>query len=104
MQITDGRIRVRTLGKSENKILTYKKPLPPQNGAKREIEYEISFQDPDNQIEKILEAMEFKPTTSYERYQTSWEISGVHVTLDEYPYADIIEIEGKEASIKKLAK
>lgn len=104
MQVTDGRIRVRTLGKSGNKVLTYKKPLPPKNGAKREIEYEISFQDPNGQIEKILEAMEFTPTTSYERYQTSWEINGVHVTLDEYPYADIIEIEGEKERIERLAK
>jgi len=104
MQVTDGRIRVRTLGKSGSKVLTYKKPLPPKNGAKREIEYEISFQDPNGQIEKILEAMDFKPTTSYERYQTSWEIDGIHITLDEYPWADIIEIEGKKDNIEQLAR
>lgn len=104
MQITDGRIRVRTLGNSGNKTLTYKKPLPPKNGAKREIEYEVVFKDTKSQIEKILEAMKFEPTTSYERYQTSWEINGVNVTLDEYPYADIIEIEGKKQAIEKIAE
>lgn len=104
MQKTNGRIRVRTMGNTGNKTLTYKKPLSPQNGAKREIEYEISFQDPEGQIEKILEMMEFKPTTSYERYQTRWEINGAHVTLDEYPYADIIEIEGKKDIIESLAQ
>ena len=104
MQATDGRIRVRTLGDSGDKTLTYKKPLPPQNGAKREIEYEIKFHDPDRQIEKILEAMEFRPTTSYERFQTRWEVNGVHVTLDEYPFADIIEIEGEKKAIEQLAQ
>ena len=104
MQKTDGRIRVRTFGDSGEKTLTYKKPLPPQNGAKREIEYEIRFHDPNGQIEKILEAMEFLPTTSYERFQTTWEIDGVHVTLDEYPFADIIEIEGEKKDIERVAQ
>ncbi|MDD3531944.1 MAG: class IV adenylate cyclase [Candidatus Shapirobacteria bacterium] len=104
MQTTNGRIRVRILGDTGDKTLTYKKPLSPINGAKREIEYEISFRDPKGEIEKILGAMEFTPTTSYERYQTGWEIDGAHVTLDEYPYADIIEIEGKKEIIEKLAK
>jgi len=104
MQTTDGRIRVRTLGDSGDKTLTYKKPLPPQNGAKREIEYEIKFHDTDRQIEKIFEAMEFRPTTSYERFQTRWEVDGVHVTLDEYPFADIIEIEGGKKAIERLAQ
>lgn len=104
MQTTNGRIRVRTLGDTGNKTFTYKKPLPPENGAKREIEYEVTFQDPKGQIEKILQAMEFTPSTSYERYQTKWEIDRVHVTLDEYPYADIIEIEGEKEDIEKVAK
>ncbi|MFZ5932521.1 MAG: class IV adenylate cyclase [Patescibacteria group bacterium] len=104
MQATDGRVRVRTLGNKGNKTLTYKKPIPPKNRAKREIEYEISFRDPEGQIEKILEVMEFKPTTSYERYQTTWEINEVHVTLDEYPYADIVEIEGEKDAIEHLAQ
>jgi len=104
MQTTDGRIRVRTLGGSGYKTLTYKKPLSPQNGAKREIEYEVSFQDRNGQVEKILAAMEFHPKTSYERYQTKWEVDGVKVTLDEYPFADVIEIEGKKESIERLAQ
>jgi len=104
MQKTNGRIRVRTFGNSGEKALTYKKPISSKNGAKREIEYEIFFKNPNNQIEKILEAMEFRATTSYERYQTKWEIDGVEITLDEYPFADIIEIEGKIQKIKKLAK
>ncbi len=103
MQLTDGRVRVRTIGDTGEKVLTYKKPLSPQNGAKREIEYEISFADSEGRIEKILEAMEFFPTTSYERYQTKWEMNGVYITLDEYPYADILEIEGEADEIESVA-
>ena len=104
MQVTDGRVRVRTHGQSGNKTLTYKKPLSPENGAKREIEYEIVFTDTNSQIEKILRAMEFTPSTSYERYRTEWQIGNIHVTLDEYPYSDFIEIEGVKSEIEALAK
>jgi len=104
MQKTDGRIRVRTKGQSGLKTLTYKKPLAPINGAKREIEHEIDFVDTTNQIEKILAAMDFVPTTSYERYQSEWQSEGVHLTIDEYPYANFLEIEGEEKKIGKIAK
>ena len=104
MQKTDGRVRVRILGESGNKALTYKKPLPSENGAKREIEYEVEFTDTTGQIEKLLEAMDFTPSTSYERYRTEWKTGNVHVTLDEYPYSDFIEIEGPKDEIETIAK
>ena len=104
MQKTNGRVRVRTLGDKGQKVLTYKKPLPSKNGAKQEIEYEISFVDANLQIEKILQAMEFLPTTSYERYQTKWQIGKTAVTLDEYPFAIFLEIEGDLKSIQRLAQ
>ncbi len=104
MQKTDGRIRLRVLGESGKKVLTYKKPLLSKNGAKREIEHEIEFIDSNNRIEKILKAMEFMPTTSYERYRTEWRIKDIHITLDEYPYSNFIEIEGAKKEIEQIAK
>lgn len=103
MKVTDGRIRVRTLGEDGKKTLTYKRPLPPKDEAKREIEYEIKFYDKSGNIEKILEAMEFTPSSSYERYQTSWEAGEAHITLDEYPYGVFIEIEGPKDKIERVA-
>lgn len=104
MHTTDGRVRVRILGKSGNKTLTYKKPIPSEDGAKREIEYEIEFTDTTEQIEKLLEKIEFTPSTSYERYRTEWKIGDVDITLDEYPYSDFIEIEGPKDKIESIAK
>ena len=104
MQTTNGRVRVRKLGSDGKKILTYKKHLPPENGAKREIEYEVNLDDPKDQIEKILGAIEFTPSTSYERYQTKWILGTVHVTLDEYPFGDFVEIEGKKMDIEKVSQ
>jgi adenylate cyclase class 2 len=103
MQRTDGRIRLRQLGDSGQKVLTYKKPLQPIDGAKREIEHEILFEDKTNQIEKILEFMDFHPTTSYERYRSEWKIGRISIALDEYPFANFVEIEGDSEDIKELA-
>lgn len=104
MQKTNGRIRLRLLGDTGNKVLTYKKPLESINGAKREIEYEINFTDKDGQIEKILNSIEFHITTSYERYRTEWKKDKVHITLDEYPFANFIEIEGEQKDIEEIVK
>lgn len=103
MKVTDGRVRVRMLGDTGDKVLTYKKPLPPENGAKREVEYEIKFSDAKSQIENILNAMDFTPTTSYERFQTKWQIGDAQVTVDEYPYANFVEIEGERVEIEEIA-
>lgn len=100
----DARLRVRTKGEDGAKVFTYKKPLPPENGAKREIEYEIKFDDSSEQIEKILEAVYFEPKSSYERYRTEWVIGNVHVTLDEYPFGDFVEIEGEQSLIEAIAE
>jgi adenylate cyclase class 2 len=99
MQITDGRIRLRASGKKYK--LSYKKPIT-RKGIKKEIEYEVVVSD-FTTAEKILEMMEFKPMTSYERYRTTLERNHIEVTIDEYPFASFIEIEGEEKEIMELA-
>lgn len=103
MQNTNGRIRIQTTGK-HNKVLTYKKPIKTKSSVNKEIEYEIEFVDKNKQIEKILRSVDFAPTTSYERYRTQWSIGKVAVTLDEYPFTDLIEIEGSQKEIKRLSE
>ncbi len=78
MQKTDGRIRVRQSG--EVVEFCYKKPLI-REGVKHEIEHQVEVDQLDPLL-KILEAMEFSPTTSYERHRTEYELLGVKVTLD----------------------
>lgn len=98
MQTTNGRIRLRASGKKYE--LCYKKPIP-REGIKTEIEYEIEVSDFET-TEKILEMMEFTPTTSYERHRTVL-VGAVKITIDEYPFSSFIEIEGEEEDIKKVA-
>lgn len=102
MQVTDGRIRLRQSG--DKYSLSYKKPLPAEPGKpKREIEYETSVGNFET-IAKILETMEFSPSSSYEKYRTKAEKDGVQVTIDEYSYQTFIEIEGSEEKIARVAE
>lgn len=100
MQFTDGRIRLRI--SNTRCELSYKKPIT-REGIKKEEEYEVIVSD-FAVTEKILAMMEFRPTTSYERYRTTLEKDYLKVTIDEYPFASFIEIEGLEKEILDLAK
>ena len=101
MQRDDGRIRLRQAG--DRYSLSYKKPLPNTLGQpKKEIEYETevgSFE----LIDKILHTMEFKSTSSYEKYRTTILEKSVQITIDEYPYQAFVEIEGNENNILEIA-
>jgi len=104
MAKTNGRIRVRTIGESGQKVLTYKKPIENLDGAKREIEHEIEFSDKNGDIEMILDRMGYSPTTSYERHRSEWLNNDVSIAVDEYPFANFLEIEGGIDKIKTVVK
>ncbi len=106
MQVSNGRIRVRTIKNNNfsNCEFSYKLPLPVgKSGIKKEIEYEVRVSD-GAELERILKAMQYLPTTSYERYRTVLKKDKIKVTIDEYPYANFLEIEGKQREISLLAK
>lgn len=100
MEKTDGRIRLRQSG--EQVEFCYKKPLT-REGIKKEIEYEVSVSS-FSEMEKILQEMGFVPVSSYERYRTEYALEKVKITLDEYPFATFVELEGEEKKIKELAE
>jgi len=102
MQKKDCRLRVRTAG--ENNIeLSYKKPIT-REGIKKEIEYELIIDDDDGEeFKKILKEMGFEPVSSYEKYRTTLTRNETKADIDEYPFANYLEIEGSEEEIKKVA-
>ncbi len=100
MQTTDGRVRVRQSG--DRVEFSYKIPIT-RDEIKQELEYEVMVSD-FSELEKILAKMEFTPTTSYERYRTELEKNGVKATIDEYPFAKFLELEGPEDKIKVAAE
>lgn len=95
MQQTNGRIRLRQSG--ELVELAYKRPIP-SKGIKQEIEHEVIISKLDT-MQDILNAMGFNETTSYERYRTTYTKDNLKLTIDEYPFANFLEIEGNRNSI-----
>jgi adenylate cyclase class IV len=46
--------------------------------------------------------MGYEITTSYERYRETYKTKDIKITLDEFPFGYILEIEGEEDSINKI--
>ena len=105
MQRTNGRIRIRNVGEVQVEF-SYKKPLPSDGGPKKEIEYEVSLEQGSEALKHIVEHMGFHETTSYERYRTTFTNATrtIKVTLDEFPFANFIEVEGDEKDVTKTAE
>ncbi len=100
MQVTNGRIRLR---QTDGRVtLSYKRPIPNGN-IKKEIEWEVDVGDW-RSMENILTALGFKETTSYEKYRSTYQYNNVKIEMDEYPFANFVEIEGKEDKIKETAQ
>ena len=75
--------------------LTYKGPGETIDGvhARREIEFTVS----DYQSARaLLEALGYQVSLMYEKFRTTYNLSGLQVTLDEMPYGNFTEIEGPD--------
>lgn len=102
----DGRLRLRKNWNPQRRflecILSYKKPLKSKD-IKREEELEANISDYRN-FERILQLMNFSPVSSYEKYRTTFKNTFVKATIDEYPFATFLELEGDEIKIKEFAR
>lgn len=105
MQKTNGRIRLRLVG-DEKAEFSYKKPLPTKpDEPKKEIEYQVEFSKRHVvDLINIIKCMGYSETTSYERYRTEYSKESTKVTIDIFPFAIILEIEGDEVMIKRLRR
>jgi len=85
------------LRKDSGNHLTFKGPSKTLGGvlARKEIEFEVSDFD---LAKKFIEALGFTSKFIYEKFRTTYDISGHKVTIDELPYGNFLEIEGPEAS------
>lgn len=107
MDSENARLRVRELNNFEknNKVcieFSYKRRIQAIGGIKKEEEIELSFKENPNTLYDILKKMRFNPTTSYERYRETYKINkdNTKITIDEFPFGYILEIEGSEKNIK----
>jgi len=86
--------------------LTFKGPAQARTdlSVRQEIEFAISNFDA---AQHFLEALGYSVFVRYEKYRTTYEMDDLHITLDQMPYGDFVEIEGNEpdgiqASAEKL--
>lgn len=94
--------RVLRLRQDEAARLTYKGPSVYQEGVRARQEIEFTVGDFDA-AQRFLEALGYRVALMYEKYRTTYELEGVHVTLDKMPYGNFIEIEGPDpTSIRRV--
>jgi adenylate cyclase class 2 len=83
--------------------LTYKGKGEASSGVyvRREIEFTVGdFQA----ARAFLDVLGYTVSLMYEKYRTTYDLDGVHVTLDEMPFGDFSELEGPDAgSIRQVA-
>jgi adenylate cyclase class 2 len=87
--------KVLRLRQDERIRMTYKGPADPTAAVARrtEIEFEVSsFAS----ARRLLEALGYRVVTSYEKYRTTYLLAGAEVVLDELPYGNFCEIEGRD--------
>jgi adenylate cyclase class 2 len=88
--------RLLRLRKDQSARLTYKGPSTNQSGVNVREEIEVTVGDFDTTTQ-LLHALGYVVTAVYEKYRTSYELGGLHVTIDEMPFGVFLEIEGEDA-------
>lgn len=82
-------------------VLTYKERGASASDIKARREEETEVTDADATHE-ILVALGYRPSLVYEKRRATWHAGDVEIVLDELPFGLFAEIEGAEASIRRL--
>lgn len=91
----DKSLQVLRLRRDQAVHLTYKGPSTSQQGVRVRTEIEFTVDDYDK-AQRFLEALGYQVALMYEKYRTTYTLSGVEILLDELPYGDFVEIEGSD--------
>lgn len=78
--------------------LTYKEAGTLSDGVMRRFEAEVEVSD-FGAMETILLRLGYVFAFAYEKYRTTYALSGCDVTLDEMPFGAFVEIEGEQSTI-----
>ena len=87
--------RVLRLRQDDAARLTFKGPSSFDQGVRQRTEIEFVASDFEA-ARQFLEALGYQVVMMYEKYRTTYELDGTHITLDEMPYGDFMEIEGPD--------
>lgn len=85
-------------------LLTSKVPVP-RSGLPRykvKLERELPLQDP-RRLPAILRSLGFRPAFRYEKYRSTFRLSGLALDLDETPVGVFLELEGNPRAIDRVA-
>ncbi len=89
--------QVLRLRKDAQVKITFKGPIDDQAELSTRQEIEIALDDYDAGKE-LLEALGYEVKVVYEKYRTTYSLAGLNWMLDELPFGDFVEIEGREAA------
>jgi adenylate cyclase class 2 len=86
-------------------VVTFKAPAPAHPGSqyKEKLETEASIRRPER-WDRTLRSLGFRPGFEYEKYRSSFRLSGLHALLDETPVGTFLELEGPPATIDRVAR
>ena len=107
----DARLRLRTKITDSNEQIknfefTYKKRLIIKNGTKKETELNYNF-DSNQPVENLVSIFKIIGLTerdSYERRRKTFSNNDIQLTIDEFPFGYIAEIEGEEKKVLEYEK
>ena len=78
--------------------LTFKGPAQLFGGAR--LREEIEFVASDYETARLfLLALGYEVVMAYEKYRTVYDLENVHITLDELPYGNFLELEGDDPQV-----
>ncbi len=102
----DARLRLRTKitdlnGQTKNFEFTYKKRLSIKNGIKKETEVSYNFDSnqPAENLLSLFKIIGLNERDSYERIRKTFSNDDIKITIDEFPFGYIVEIEGEELKV-----
>lgn len=85
-------------------FLTYKDRARTEAGVKVREEIESSLPRSEaGRLAETLERVGMATIFRYQKFRTTWETEGLHLTLDETPIGVFIELEGERAAIDRAA-
>ncbi len=95
--------RVLRLRQDDRARMTYKGPSDKTEGVMSREEIEFIVEDFER-AKGFIEALGYQVMVFYEKFRATYQLEDAHIMLDELPYGEFVEIEGKDiSSVKKIA-
>lgn len=91
------------LRQDEAARLTYKADASVERGIVSRFEAEVEVSDFDT-MDVILRRLGYEEALVYEKYRTTYTLTGAEIVLDELPYGNFTEIEGDAATIERVVE